>query len=1165
MKTLFNDGWSFAKLPIENQQSADGNAVLFTPDEFLGKEPSSFESVKIPHDWLIENTNNLYEDSVGFYKKSFELSSIDEKHFYLHFGAVYMNWALWINGKKAGEWKYGYNTVEFEITPFVNEGRNEVELIAVYQSPNSRWYSGAGIIRDVTLVTTGGTRIVNDGIYFVSRPQEENCFGSSWITLIQTEVEGNLSEAVVCHTLVSPQGEKVRFIDPKQTSEITKTSAPAMGTFFNADKIVSVDSFSALVDHPFLWSDETPNVYTLKTEVLLNGAVVDCVETQVGFRDVRFDPNRGLFVNGRHLKLNGVCQHHDFGALGAAFNIVALERQFLKLKEMGVNAIRTSHNPQDVEFLNLADRMGFFISDEFFDMWEKPKTTYDYGNYFVEWHERDASAQVRRDRNHPSLLMWSIGNEIYDTHTGNGFQITKDLRSICRRYDPEKNGAVTIASNYMQWEGACNCANETDVVGYNYAERLYGEHHEKYPSWCIYGSETSSTVQSRGIYHFPLENRLLTAIDNQCSCLGNCTTNWGAKNTSFVISADRDTHFSLGQFIWTGWDYIGEPTPYSTKNSFFGQIDTAGFEKDTFYLYKAAWNKSAEPFVHLLPYWDFNEGQLIDVRAYSNVSSVELFLNGKSLGKKNIDLEHGTDLSASWLKVPYEKGEIVAVAYADDGSELCRDSQKSFGDSASLKMSLEKIAKKGYYFIDISSVDSKNVPVANSRSRVEITVNGDAEIIGADNGDSTDYECYQNKDKKIISRRLFGNRLLVIVKAPNEKSDFTVTAASYGLECASLVFKSGEVDLEASNAMSGIELEVENNEVPVRKIELSCAGSRTLTPDNSSVSVRATVFPPEAKFQNLSWMPMMLEGVKSDSAEITVDKVGNVEIGKVKALSDGNFRLTCTASNGSRYSEIISEMEFEVSGLGRTVRNPYHLIEACKCSSSSNPVKLSFTGGACTENGLTWFGFDRIDFGNDGSDTFSVPIFSFDNELDFELWDGKNGSGTKLMNCHYSAPSIYNTYQANTYKLPRRLFGVHELTFVFKTALSFQGVEFERSEKAYAKLSALDCSSITGDSFTKDLEAVTGIGNNVVLEFNAMDFGENAADEITICGCSHVDNTIHLKFFGDAGEIIRIVEFPKTDGYVEKTFSLKGLPGKNTVSFVFLPGSNFDFKWFQFR
>ena len=351
-----------------------------------------------------------------------------------------------------------------------------------------------------------------------------------------------------------------------------------------------------------------------------------------------------MTLNGKKIKLNGVCEHHDLGALGAAFNKAALKRRFVILKEMGVNAVRTAHNMPAVELMELADEMGILIVSEAFDMWEKSKTPYDYARFFKEWAHIDVKSWVMRDRNHPSLLMWSIGNEIYDTHAGErGQEVTKMLMDYVLKYDPRENAKVTIGSNFMPWENAQKCADIVKVAGYNYAEKYYKKHHEEHQDWIIYGSETASIVQSRGIYHFPFEKSILADDDEQCSALGNSTTSWGAKSAEACIIAERDTPFSLGQFIWTGFDYIGEPTPYHTKNSYFGQIDTATFKKDSYYIYQAEWTDyKTKPMVHIFPYWDFNKGQMIDVRVCSNACKIELQLNGITIGTHVIDHEHGT-------------------------------------------------------------------------------------------------------------------------------------------------------------------------------------------------------------------------------------------------------------------------------------------------------------------------------------------------------------------------------------------------------------------------------------------------------------------------------------------------------------------------------------------
>ena len=1132
MHIFFNDGWVFAKKHL------DSGMPLLKPQDFYGKEPDCFASIQIPHDWLISNTNDLYEDSVGFYKKSFFIEKKESKRFALRFEGVYMNWCVYINGTFAFEWKYGYTTVESEITQFVKAGENQIELIAVYQNPNTRWYSGAGIFRDVYLVTTEEVRIADGGTYFVTKKTDD-----AWKVTVRTEIDGDASGVSVQHELVSSEGTKLSFESASERFEN------------------KVHVFEATVRNAPVWSVDSPLCCTLATALSRNGKTLDEEKQTVGFRTICFDANKGFLLNGKLLKLHGVCQHHDLGLLGAAFDKTALERQFIKLKAMGVNALRTSHNAPAPYFMELADRMGFLVVDECFDMWERAKTTYDYSNYFAQWYERDLRALIRRDRNHPCLIMWSVGNEIYDTHFPEGLTITKNLVAVCRHNDPEKNAYVTIGSNFMPWEGAQHCADEIDTVGYNYTERMYAEHHAAHPSWCIYGSETASTVQSRSIYHFPYTSSLMTYADHQCSSLGNCTTSWGAKNTAYNITQDRDCDFCAGQFVWTGWDYIGEPTPYHTKNSYFGQIDTAGFEKDSFYQYKAAWVDAAkDPFVHVLPYWDFNDGQLIDIRVYSNAPFVELFVNDVSLGKKQNDVANGKDLAVMWQNVPYKKGSLCAVAYDANGKELARDMQRSFEDSDSVTVVPEQFTRNGLHFLVISTVDKNNVPVCNARSQVTVTVSGDAVLCGMDNGDSTDYDPYQSKDGKTLTRNLFGNRLIAMVKETKSNASFTVSACSSGLYGIMLSFKNGVLEKTQRTERSQ-----SAGYVPVRKILLTCSDSRELNAQNKIVTVHATVLPLGASDKTLTFVPMMTEGVASDCAVLAVNTTSDGADVTVTARSDGAFRFTAMANNNSEWPQVMSELEFAVAGLGTANRNPYELVQACKCSQSSAPVKLSFDGGVQTEQGESWYLFDSVDFGVQGSDRITVPVFLWETDADFSLWEGIPGNGgIKIMDCHHHAPVVANEYASCTYTLPYRLFGVHDLCISTATSLSLQGFVFEKSAKAFAKLRALDCNSLVGDSFVRTEDAVEQIGNNVSIVFEHMDFGEKAASSITICGRSHVDNTIHVRFSGAEGDVNKIVAFSKNESYEERNFTLDCPHGLNTVTFVFLPGSNFDFKWFRF-
>ena len=1140
MRTLFNDDWYFKKFVLGSGELTEPkDKKLFEPDDFYEQcstaatgcfsKEGSLVKIEIPHDYLIYDTKNLYQDSVGYYKKDFDISLDCEKRqslqksLWLRFEGVYQNWACYVNGKKAIEWKYGYSTVEAEITPYLVNGKNTVEVVCVYQSPNTRWYSGAGIFRDVYLIETGKVRIASNGVYFSATKNN-----ADWDICIETEIESysdKIENISVKHEILDSANKQITLNNIEES--FSKTGKNILHIF------------KAKAQNVKTWDIENPNVYKLKTAVFggESGKTFDKIEQNIGFRSIFATSRDGFFLNGKRIVLHGVCEHHDFGSLGSAFSKTSLLRKFKKLRSMGVNAIRSSHNPPAPYLLDLADELGFLIIDECFDMWEKPKTEFDYGNYFNEWSEKDCTAWVKRDRNHPCVIMWSIGNEIYDTHQGNGLEITKRLSAIVRKHDAKKNAFITIASNYMYSPNAQKCADEIDFVGYNYGERFYEEHHEKYPDWIIYGSETASCIQSRGIYHFPLSNRLLTYPDGQCSSLGNCSASWGAKDAVTVAKQDSVTPYTLGQFLWSGFDYIGEPTPYKTKNSYFGQIDTAGFEKDTFFAYKAAWvSKEKEPFVHLLPYWDFNEGQLIDIRAYTNCTSVELFVNGVSAG------EVKSDITAVWEKVPYKKGSILAIAKDENGKEVAREEKHSFSDAESLSVTTEDISIENFafendeniHFIDICALDKDGYEVSNSNRLIKITTGEDTEILGVDNGNSTDFEQYKSKNPHYVERRLFSNRLLVIVR--------------------------GKAEIKA---------ELVKEEIPIRKIELITSKPLNFSKQNQTIEVEAIIYPENASEnckKSISWQAMMIEGVESDCVKISTEKTVRGEKAIITAQSDGDFRLTCTAKNGGEFVEVISELEANVSGFGKTSLNPYQLIQACKCTASQFPLQLSFEGGAVTKDGGDYYYFDRLDFGTNGSDTLTVPIFSFDTELDFSVYEGKFGTkDCKLLTvCHYSAPSIYNTYTPRTFTLPRRLFGKKSLSFTFDKRLYFQGFSFEESAKAFARLSALDADAITGDSFTKTEFAVEKIGNNVSLDFSAMDFDKNKASKITICGYAHGNNTINLIFASESTTSRATIEFASSEGYVERTFDVSGLTGLCSVSFIFLPGSNFDFKYFQF-
>ncbi len=1137
-KELFNDGWEFAKT------SLDGNDYSLL----------SFEPVDIPHDWLIYDTLNLYENSIGWYRKKIFFSKVDNQ-ILLCFDGVYMDSSLYVNHQYIGEWKNGYSSFEYDITDAVVEGENEILVKVVHQSPNSRWYSGAGIYRNCWLKTRNKQHIVTDGVY-ISTKREQN----EWQIEIDTEVN-NDNEVVISHTLMS----KNKIIATSRDKV-----APTLSTTVNQQVLE--------VKNPSLWSTEDPNLYNLKTQLYLvhrdDNDRLEEIETltqKVGFREIQLDSSLGFHLNGRKMKLNGVCEHHDLGALGAAFNKTALKRRLVILKEMGVNAIRTAHNMPAKELMELADEMGFLVVTEAFDMWERSKTPYDYARFFKEWAHLDVKSWVKRDRNHPSLLMWSIGNEIYDTHADQrGQEITQMLIDYVRLYDPRENASVTIGSNYMPWDNAKKCADLVKVAGYNYAEKYYHKHHEEHPDWIIYGSETASIVQSRGIYHFPFEKSILADDDEQCSALGNSSTSWGAKSAEACILAERDTPFSLGQFIWTGFDYIGEPTPYHTKNSYFGQIDTATFKKDSYFIYQSAWTDyKTAPMVHIFPYWNFNKGQMIDVRVCSNAPKIELQLNGRKIGTHDIDHENGVDL-IGWWKIPYEDGELKAIAYDESGKVIATDVRRSYRDPKEICLNPDKENLKAngtdLIFIEITMKDENGNPVEDATNRVVVKVTGAGRLIGLDNGDSTDYDQYKG-----VSRRLFSGKLMAIIASTLEPGKIQVEVSSKGL-----VNQFVELESFPTNSQFGISASMKNQElpivggdkeeIPVRKIELISDSGQVFDKSNTEMIVRAKLFPLDTSYQEVEWSVVNDGGITSNISK--VEPLGQKV--KVTALGDGDFRLRCTSKNGSEKTKLISELEFRAEGLGKAYKDPYGFISAGLYDYSKGDVSNGNERGVATSrDGETQVGFREIDFGAYGSDVITIPIFALSSEkYSLQIWEGMpdEDDSELLANVIYQKPSKWNVYQEETYTLSKKLRGITSLCFVLNQKVHIKGFTFEKKNKTFEKNIATDCTHIYGDTFTLTENSVEGIGNNVSLEFEDMDFTSEGATKLTIFGRSHNDkNTIQISFENDRGESKQIIEFTKSDEYEERVFELEKMTGKQKITFIFLPGCHFDFGWFRFE
>ncbi len=1179
----FNDDWQFAKQPLgTGYAAAVADSVSWTP-------------IDLPHDWLIYDARNLYENGEGWYRKTFiwPEASASGTRASLRFEGVYMNSTLYVNGQAAGEWKYGYSTFEFDITPHLKAGSNEIVVRVVHESPNSRWYSGAGIYRNVWLRTYPDTHIAADGVYISTSCEADG----AWFVDVETEVVfGERLEiagrfaAIGAAVGAGTAGLAVRHRVLDADGRIVAEAAAEVTEFADPNGIARV-STRIPIGQPQLWDLSQPYRYRLVTE-LTDGNAITMTETNTfGFRTLAFDSQRGFFLNGRQVKLHGVCQHHDLGCLGAAVNKAALRRQIALLQEMGVNAIRTAHNMPAVEFMDLADEMGILVVSEAFDMWERKKTTYDYARFFPDWWRKDVASWVRRDRNHPSLLMWSIGNEIYDTHADErGLELTRMLRDEVHLHDPKGNAPVTIGSNYMPWENAQKCADLVKLAGYNYAEKYYDQHHAEHPDWIIYGSETSSTVQSRGVYHFPLAQSVLADDDEQCSSLGNSSTSWGAKSTEWCIIADRDAAYSPGQFLWTGFDYIGEPTPYHTKNSYFGQLDTAGFKKDSFFIYQAEWTDyRVRPMVHVFPHWDFSPGQMIDVRVCSNAPKIELFLDGASLGAVDIDHEHGQKLLGEW-RIPYVPGKLRAVAYDDKGTLIAEDIRASFGDAVALVLKPDKteLAADGsdLIFVEISAIDRDGHPVWNANNRVQVTVEGPGRLVGLDNGDSTDYDSYKGDN-----RRLFSGKLLAVIAATLEVGAITVRAASRGLQAEELNLTAIPADVVDSADRNALALYDRwsgapdkefvrddgcngNNfdridEVPVRKLEIICPQGNRLTPENRSLPVRVKLHPAHATYRDVQWRITNAAGIDANIATIEAD--GHEAV--ITANGDGEVYIRCATTNGADRIRLYSQMEFRIEGLGQACLNPYEFVSAgFHGPASRNLTNGNERGMATARDGESWICFDNVDFGSYGSDELTLPVFALDSEeFPIEIWKGMPGdsqASEMLARVTYQKPSRWNVYQEETYRLPRRLCGITSLTFVLRRKIHLKGFRFAKPNKAFARLGALDHTRIYGDSFALSEDAVERIGNNVSLIYEDMDFGAGGSTKLVICGRSPLDkNTIHILFSGPDGESRQIVEFDRhaAEGeYTEQSFPLEPIAGPLTVTFVFLPGSQFDLRWFRF-
>lgn len=1127
---LFNDGWQFCLCDIGTELSA-----------LPGRH---WYDVELPHDWLINDTSKLYETGEGWYRRSLPCSAEQlSGRVLLNFDGVYMNSTLFVNGKEVGSWTYGYSAFEHDITDFLHEGENELLLRVSHQSPNTRWYSGAGIFRDVMLKLRPAAYIGTNGVYIHSAPQPEG----GWTTEVETDVVGEASDIRMLLEVFDPAGASM--------------GGYGLEAHFDGGHEKFTASFNST--DPELWSVDDPMLYTLKISLYSGSELLDCVNVTFGYRTAEFDPDRGFLLNGEPVKLHGVCMHHDLGALGSALNEAALARQLRIMKEMGVNAIRTSHNMPARQLVQLCDEMGLLVDSEAFDMWEKPKTEFDNHRFFTEHAERDVRSWIERDRNHPCIIMWSIGNEINDTIDPHGLDITKRLYEYVLKYDPKGNAAPTIGSNYMGNENAQKCSDVVKLAGYNYSEYLYDEHHKKYPDWVIYGSETASAVRSRGIYRFPAELPLLTGEDCQCSSLDNSVVGWGSSAMK-SWRLDRDCPFCCGQFIWTGFDYIGEPTPYNTKNSYFGIVDTAGFPKDIYYFYQSVWvSPEQKKVLHIVPsYWDFIPGQEIDVLIYSNARDVELFLNGKSIGSHVMELETSQDMRAHF-KVPFEPGVLRVVGHFADGSE-CSEVLHTPSDPAAVVMTSDKETLladgRDIAFVEISTVDVNGIPVGNARNLIRVEVSGAGRLVGLDNGDSTDYDSYKGDN-----RRLFSGKLLAMIESTLEPGEITVRAYSEGLENAGLRLVS-----ENCGEVSGVSVVTENKfpavcraytgEVPARLL-LPEVDVNSFDPERRSAEIRAKLLPENCTYDDISWSVVRRNGVESSLAQVE----GSGRSAVVTAKGDGEFFVRAMVHNGAEHPQVIADIPFTAEGLGAAVRDAYSFISASTLDSSNVPTNIIEDGALSNFDGRTVMTYSDIDFGKTGSQIISLSVGTcFD--MPVEVWEGTPDDGKLICRVDFGNNGHWCGFAGQDFALAERLTGVRTISVVIDSRVIFGGFSFVPIERAYDTNWVGEADSVYGDDYRIDGRRVADIGNNVIINYEGLDFGEGGSEALIISGeTGNPMNQIQLRYTPAGGAQKTVLLEFQQDGGREQRFDIPKLSGLNDVSFVFMPGSRFDFDWFRFE
>ena len=844
---------ALAALPMQGRERFNfDEGWLFTLADSAGMEKNDYADLTwrhldLPHDWAIEGdfsptnpsgaSGGALPGGIGWYRKHFTVSPKDKYDKYaIAFDGVYMNATVYVNGHNLGTRPYGYSSFEYDLTPYLNKKGDNVIAVRVNNGdqPNSRWYSGCGIYRHVWLVMSKAAHISQWGQYVSTTPD-----GTVRVRIDWTDAAGiNTADAPAN----AADGKAVKSsLKPTFRNTIYDAAGKVVATQTSASNEQTLQ-----VKNPKLWDVISPYIYKVKSELLVKGKVVDTEVTTTGFRDVKFDAQKGFFLNGKNMKLNGVCEHHDLGCLGAVVNEDALHRKLVILRDMGVNAVRCSHNPPAPELLNMCDTMGFLVMDESFDMWRRKKSQNDYARFFDEWHQRDLSDLVKRDRNHPSVIMWSIGNEVLeqwsdaaadtlsleqanlilnaghdastlakDGELSVNSLLTQHLAEIVKEYDPWGTPPITAGCNEPDPNNHLFKSGALDVIGFNYHHQWVKDVQKNFPGKPFIFSESVSALQTRGFYMMPSDSIYTAPVawwlpysdpSFKCSAYDNFHASWSSTHEE-TWDVVKHNDFVGGQFIWTGFDYIGEPTPYAypARSSYFGIIDLAGFPKDSYFMYQSEW--SSKDVLHLFPHWNWIPGQTIDMWCYFNhADEVELFVNGKSQGVRKkkeyvpasqeaVNVGEAYDMSTEYhvcWRVTFEPGEVKVIA-RKDGKQVGEQTIKTAGapDHIVLKKTYQGNLAYGVgtptTFVEVDVVDKDGNLCPNAENQVFFSLQkalkckvGEQmpEILGVDNGCQTSLERF-----KADNRKAFFGKCLVVLKGKG-----TLTAKAVDLKEAKLEF-----------------------------------------------------------------------------------------------------------------------------------------------------------------------------------------------------------------------------------------------------------------------------------------------------------------------------------------------------------------------------------------